>query len=146
MLVPPKVWGLAFSGNPRPDFWLHGNLTYSTGMGYSISTHNWMALTAVRFEPDGVERLAHSLGVPNAEDGAPPKSSAKRLPDAEAERVSRLILDIWGKGVTEARAVQLAQVISPEHKVSRDPFLVVFRAIRGDKKRGKAALNDELTA
>lgn len=63
------------------------------------------------------------------------------LPKAEAERVAKAILEIWTGTVTESRAVELAKGMCPNHRVSRDPFLEIFRAIRGTKKPGKPPSN-----
>ena len=136
---------MLWSFNSSPNDW---DLLWKTGthvLKYVPSSHSTKVFEieayGIRFNPLGVDKVLKDAGLTAPEAVSEKPDPAKPLPKAEAERVSRLILDIWGKEVTEVRAVQLAQIISPEHRVSRDPFLAVFRVIRGDKKRGRQALN-----
>lgn len=123
--LPPGLW------REMPiqlsDFWTYGSLERVVevdGKGDCIAT-----LFDVRFQP------------PVSQPG--PDDARKRLPNAEAERISKVILEIYGIALTEDRAWQLAKGMCPDNSVSRDPFLKIFRVIRGDKNRGKQPLRGE---
>lgn len=144
--VPIRSWE-HFDEND-PQFWEFGDATIVTPVPLSSSAGGYGPSSArkeryfdVRFHPDDFSGGRRPRPIPAQPETTSPQLGARPLPDAEAQRVAKLILEIWGKGVTETRAVELARIVSPEHRVSRDPFLAVFRAIRGHKKPGKQPLN-----
>ena len=135
-IIDPWVWFLSFPA-PDSDFWEtgyhHDHLPKTYGR---TSWQGDIELFRVRFLLDDLTA--------GADHPAPANAAARTpLPKAEAERVSRAILEIWTNTVTEARALELARGMCTDHKVSRDPFLETFRVIRGGKKPGKPASNDK---
>lgn len=119
--------------NDEPEwqelFWKTGTHTLTRPDWPNSSKRLKVDCFGIRFDPAGIDAILEDSGLFESSEmpidpAAPPAAAgadAKPLPTGEAERVSKLILGIWGK--------------------SRDPFLKIFRAIRGEKKRGKSALN-----
>lgn len=138
-IIDPWVWHLSFPAADS-DFWETGY--FRVLVPSTLGRSGWQGdieFFQVRFWPDGL---------PGGSDNPLPTSARQDtvsaqapLPQAEAERVSRAILQIWTSAVTERRAVELARGMCSDHRVSRDPFLEIFRAIRGDKRPGKQPLN-----
>lgn len=120
------------------DFWQTGYLEIVVPEkfgGLRFESRGRIRYFGVRFWPDGLPG-----GTDNPLPDASPSCSQEQLPQlskAEAERVAKALLDYWGTSLSESRAWELAKGMCPEHRVSRDPFLDVFRAIRGPKRPGK---------
>lgn len=140
-LVKPELWeGYSYDAH----FWQYGDATFTVAVDNAGYHYTDLRCLGIRVDPDRLDGRVHvtqtaaPVPEPSASDAILPQ-----LPNAEADRVSRLILAAYGTTVTEVRAVELARVLCAGYRLSRDPFLVRFRLIRGDKKPGKVPLNGE---
>ena len=133
--LDPWIWKLS-SPSADADFWETGyfHIEVPATAGRTGSQGSF-ELFGVRFG------WARTRSEPEAQADEVQSQQQTPLPKAEAERVAKAILEVWTGTVTETRAVELARGMCPDHKVSRDPFLEIFRAIRGNKKPGKPASN-----
>lgn len=133
--LDPWIWKLS-APNVDADFWETGYFQIEVpATAGGTGSQGSFELFGVRF---GWAQTRSEPGE-KAEDSQSPQQTP--LPKAEAERVAKAILELWANAVTETRAFQLARGMCPDHKVSRDPFLETFRAIRGVKKPGKQRLD-----
>ncbi len=123
------------------EFWQTGYLEIAVPEklgSLKFSARGRIRYFGVRFWPDGL---------PGGEDNPLPTSVSddgkplSPLSASDRERAAKVIFDIWGQSVTEARAWEIAKAVFPESRVSRDPFLETFRVIRGAKKPGKQPLD-----
>ena len=136
------VWWLAMPKADN-DFWDTGYLDVHvphTIHEFRVELNGHVRFYGVRFWPHS-DALKIVEQTASAARGDLP--TLPQLPEAEAKRVSTALLDIWGKNLTEKRAIELARGMCPENRVSRDPFLETFRAIRGDKRPGKQPLDGQ---
>ena len=116
-------------------------------MGRSTDQVRDAALYGVRFDPAPIRALLQiatpTQEMPSAEQSAKAVAAIERgapLSRAEAEKFSKAILHGW-PGATEEWVYEKALLFFPDRRVARDPFRVIFRAIRGPKKRGKQPKN-----
>jgi len=124
------------------DFWQTGYLEIVVPKkigGMRFEARGRVRYFGVRFWPDGLPG--------GADNPLPAQSSADaqplpQLPQADLERAAQAVITIWGNSVNEAKAWQIAKGMFPENRVSREPFLEHFRAIRGAKRPGKPSSRD----
>lgn len=135
LIIPTWFWSI---DTPLDhDFWMTGyRERFLPTKGYRVDEKSWIKLFGVRF-------WSANWATPTDQETqiTPVDENRKPLPEAEAKRVSGAILQFWGKTVTEARAFELAKGMCPSYQVSRDPFLGIFRSIRGPKNPGKQPSN-----
>lgn len=125
-IIPHWIWR-TIKPEVESDFWLTGYLeTYFPGEPYN--SHRWAELFEVRFWPDG-------LPPPPPEEADTSRTSP--LPEAEQRRFCELYLGTWKDAAYEGKALSAIRACYPDKAISRDPFFVIFRELRGPGKRGK---------
>ncbi|NCP15372.1 MAG: hypothetical protein GW858_14635 [Sphingomonadales bacterium] len=130
--IPPIYWDELEWINGPETLWVTGQVSFHIGSRTNQRpAEDWIEhiFTDVRFDPEGFA-VAFDL------DQTGNSQSSKALPVAEAERFARAILHGW-PDTTERNAYAKAVLFFPDHRVSRDPFLKIFRSIRGYKSPGK---------
>jgi len=135
MVIRSWIWQLG-TPDAESDFWETGYFDVwvpSTIHEYHVELSGRIKMYGVRFWPEGDAFTTFS----DHDTGKDDDAKLKPLPKAEAGKISRTLLDHYGSGLTETRAFNLVKGIFPENRVSRDPFLEIFRAIRGPKSPGK---------
>lgn len=129
--VPAQHWS-SWASRAASTFWNAGDVTL-----YDRSGQPYASYHDVRFHPRDFAAL-----VPPEARQTEPEARQPRMDDRpslsqdDAERFSRAILCGWPQS-TEDFAHKKAVLFFPDHKISRDWFRVIFRAIRGPKSRGK---------
>jgi hypothetical protein len=127
---------------PDSDFWQTGYLEIAVPEkvgSLTFKARGRIRYFGVRFWPDGL---------PGGEDNPLPTSDAdigkslSPLSASDRDKAAKVIFEVWGQDITEARAWEMAKALFPQNRVSRDPFLETFRAIRGAKSPGKQPSND----
>lgn len=130
--IPPIYWDDLEWINGPEALWVTGQVSFHIGSRTNQRPANdWIEhiFTDVRFDPEGFA-VAFDLD----QDRNAPQSNA--LSAADAERFAKSILHGW-PDTTERTAHKKAVLFFPDHHVSRDPFLKIFRSIRGHKNPGK---------
>lgn len=123
-------WWKACGDYGEEHFWKVGDETFYGGnlehRFLDIRFHpHW-------YKPQHVETLAPTRGEQRVANPPP-------LSKAEAERFCRAMVTEWGDEVTQDWAYAKATLFFPDKKVTRDPFRLILRSIRGPTKRGKRA-------
>ncbi len=132
----------------RHRFWTTG--TFDHTIDYGSHHQKDFHFYGVRFNPDDIAeiRSASSRELPTAVPAsaatadlapAPARDERKPLPSAERQRFAKLYAGLFGSDATEAKAYLAVQACYPDFKISRDPFLADFRAIRGRQVPGRKA-------
>jgi len=144
-LITAASWG-SVPMNPDTTLWKTGTLDLAfgpTSLKPGAPSDYWV-FHGVRFDREGVrELLAATASTPPAlqTEAAPVvpalKDDRRPLATAERQRFARLYAELFGESGTETRAYQALGACYPDFKVSRDPFLADFRAIRGKQVTGR---------
>lgn len=118
------------------DFWLTGDTSVPWGLDDSYQpSPTGTQLFDVRFEPAGLVQMGAAL--PVDPEQAVTLERRPILPVAEQRRCAEMIANLWGTGVTDGRAWELAKGMNPAHSVPRDPFLGILREFTGPRSRGR---------
>ena len=123
--VGERVWTLVDieTASFWNEGWIHVLIPKDGGLPTSYSAYG------IRLDLSAV--LSNKQADPPVRQGRKNPLSAK-----EAERFCRSVLHGW-PDITEREVYTKAVQSYPENKVSRDPFIAIFRSIRGPKKPGR---------
>ena len=128
--LPPELLN-AKAALEDVEFWKSGDTeihAYQDGPVGLLISSGFASLFDVRFDPDGMPSpsVAHEEESKNRND----------VPRADIERFAKALLHGWPE-MTERDAYAKAKLFFPDNRVSREPFLEIFRAIRGPRNPGK---------
>jgi hypothetical protein len=129
--ILPAFWPLS-PHSLGAQFWNAGQFTVLE------HPHEWN-LFGIRFDPDDIAALITEQGFEavTAEQSEPGKPQRVRdLAESEVSAFCRAIVAGW-PDASQDWAHEKALLFYPEHKVPRDWFRSIFRAIQGPKNPGK---------
>ena len=144
VLLKHEFWRDYWSPTSDHDFWKTGDIEIRGGRvtGYGDDRVK-VSFFGVKFDPDAIRAMLPATGestLPTPQREIAVEDRQRQLASGDAEKFSRAILAGW-PDATEEWAREKALLFYPEHKIPRDWFRDIFRAIRGPKKRGKQPKN-----